>query len=373
MDAHRFSAEFLKQKKVFLSESLIPKISDDDVKEILHKKNYYYEVVSSEIKKVQESILKEFLCLIEINSAATAFRKDYSYLNFLEPHRYGYHFLRLDISSFFHSIRYDDLKSIFSVYFKDEPILENSTINLLDLFLSYVTFSVPNTSSNVSFRGHKILPIGFITSPAISNIFFRAIDIQIQEFCQSKGVVYSRYADDMLFSSGPSSKYVHSEGFEKEISILIDQFKLKINKRKTIRRSNTISLNGYSIKNSSSVNGANFVESSVSKNQGIWVSNKKTKNIDKILFMLKNNVPYFEIMKKTGDFNVKSKFSSDPINKKLLDKYAKDQLLNRLNGYRSYLLSFIIFHKSHKCISLNALKKYQTIIDGLEKYINLLG
>jgi RNA-directed DNA polymerase len=47
---------------------------------------------------------------------------------------------------------------------------------------------------------HGCLPQGAITSPTLSNLIFSSIDDNITELCDQKGIRYSRYADDLIFS-----------------------------------------------------------------------------------------------------------------------------------------------------------------------------
>ena len=49
--------------------------------------------------------------------------------------------------------------------------------------------------------GHKHLPQGFPTSPVLSNMVCAQMDSQLAELAEQNGVTYSRYADDMTFSS----------------------------------------------------------------------------------------------------------------------------------------------------------------------------
>ncbi len=337
------------------------------VSEILHNRNYYYSVDSSgEISQIQKNILNYFLQDIELNNAAVAFRKGFSYFNFLEPHRFGCNFLRIDISSFFHSVRFEDLERLFSPYFVDEYLEKEKKISLLNAFLSLVTYLVPDSSENLFCKGRAILPIGFVTSPAISNILFRSIDIQIQEFCHSKDISYSRYADDMLFSS-EESLFVHSESFYKEISILVGQLGFKLNSKKTLKKTKSISINGYVIQNLSSSGALRYEDNVSAKNpRGIWVSKKKTKVIEKVIFLLqKKGLSPAEVMIKVFNFRIRSRFSIEPIKRGLIDRYAKDQLFNKLSGYRSFLISIVKFNKDYNCISVIAEFKYLQMIDDL--------
>jgi len=42
---------------------------------------------------------------------------------------------------------------------------------------------------------------GFPTSPVLANIVMRGVDLRLAAFCKEHGIVYTRYADDLAFSS----------------------------------------------------------------------------------------------------------------------------------------------------------------------------
>ena len=44
------------------------------------------------------------------------------------------------------------------------------------------------------------LPVGFSTSPALSNSFLYEFDCALKEFTQKAGLIYTRYADDIVIS-----------------------------------------------------------------------------------------------------------------------------------------------------------------------------
>lgn len=367
IDKNKFIEDFLfGRKKVDNDKSTFPDLNDS-VSEIQHNHNYYYSVDnSSESYQIQKNLLNFFLSQIELNSAATAFRKGFSYFNFLESHRFGVNFLRVDISSFFHSVRFEDLEKVFEPYFADDFLDGEKKYGLLDVFLSMVTYSVSDSSGNSFCKNRKILPIGFITSPAISNILFRSIDLQIQGFCNSKGISYSRYADDMLFSS-ESSLFIHSDSFYKEISILVSQLGFKLNSKKTIKQIGSISINGYVIKNTLPSGSLRYEDKDdVKIIRGIWISKKKTKIIEKLIYLIKvKKVSSHIIMRKVYGYKISSKFSDRPIKRELLEHYAHNQLLNKLTGYRSYLISVVSFNKKYNCISGAAELKYIKLINDL--------
>jgi RNA-directed DNA polymerase len=375
----QFLYEILKEEPES-SDKPVPEISSNEVREFKLGNNYFYELFDiSPAKPIQRSLIDNFLSKIELNNACTAFRENLSYLNFLEPHKNGYHFLRLDIKSFFHSINKSDLEKAFEPYFENEAIDSESEQTLLDAFLNIVTYKVPETSPNSKLQGKHILPIGFSSSPVISNIVFRPIDILIQKFCLFRNITYTRYADDLLFSSTKDEKFVLSESFEKEICIYINTLNLNLNKNKTIRRNHTISLNGYTIQSSLNPlpNGISLgtldsiFNPPPTKNNEIRISNKKTKTIRKLIHMIlvrKLSSPV--IMKKVYGFKVKNKYIAKPLPQKSFEKFADNQLFNKLTGYRSYLISIVKFNSQHHCINSNSIEKYTRIISDINTILD---
>ena len=93
------------------------------------------------------------------------------------------HLLATDIAEFFPSIDRDRLQAFFlDCGFSDE---------MADLLARFVTID-------------GRLPLGLPTSPVLSNAIFLPVDLELQALALSLGATYSRYSDDMSFSSdGP--------------------------------------------------------------------------------------------------------------------------------------------------------------------------
>ena len=81
----------------------------------------------------------------------------------------------------------------------EEPVTTEYSQSSLELVSRLVTLKLPKNSKNLEFAGQSILPIGFKTSPVVSNVVFRKFDILIEKFCAQHDILYTRYADDMLF------------------------------------------------------------------------------------------------------------------------------------------------------------------------------
>lgn len=117
--------------------------------------------------------------------------------------------LNLDIKDFFHSISREMVLSIFinaPFHFKGE---------LADLLADLTTF-----------QGR--LPMGTPTSPVLSNLACRTLDEQLLDFCQQMLWSYSRYADDMSFSS---NQVITNEKMYSTIAIL-RECGFEVNKKK---------------------------------------------------------------------------------------------------------------------------------------------
>lgn len=338
----------------------IPHITQEKVHEFKIGKNFFYKIKDdNKLISIQKKLNLFLLNNIPINGVAVAFRNGYSYLNLFEPHRENYFFLRLDIRSFFHSINIDSIKEAFKIYFamNDEKAAE-----CLENFLKITSYTVPNDSPNKKFSNKTILPMGFATSPVISNIVFRQIDIQIQRYCSDKHIVYTRYADDMLFSSTKmKSSFIHSDHFINEIRIIISQIGLKLNTKKTLKSEHTLSLNGYVIQGK-----IKNIELE------IRISKKKTQIIKKLIHLHEKKMPAKEILRKLFRYKIDPTAFRSPIAEKTITKYYNDQLKNKLSGYRSYLISIIIFNKRYKCTGTATIKKYSEIIDKLNTIISIL-
>jgi len=335
--------------------SIVPSISKKDIKEFKIGKSYFYTIKNK--SKFQIKYNKKIYCIYDIlnthfsksiplNNATTSFRKDFSYLNFFEPHRNSYHFIRLDIRSFFHSIDIEEVKKVFSPYFNDNHIDENKTQLLIDAFINLVTYEIPKNSANEHFKGKRVLPMGFKTSPMISNVIFRQLDIQIQKLCSENNIEYTRYADDMLFSSSKDLNFIHSGSFINEIRVIIAQLNFKLNAHKTIMSKHTLSLNGYTIEY---------------KKSELRLSNKKINIIKKMIHMiLVQKESEDVILKKLFQYKMKWKFR--PLDRETYEKYHLEQLLNKVLGYRSYLLSVVKFNKKYHCTLEETINKYSDII-----------
>jgi len=90
------------------------------------------------------------------------------------------------------------------------------------------------------------LPQGAPTSPLLSNIVFKEIDEQISSFCNTKLVVYSRYADDLVFSSETKNTLSEVYAF---VNNIFSKYPFNINHSKTryLSRKGAMKVTGINI------------------------------------------------------------------------------------------------------------------------------
>lgn len=115
---------------------------------------------------------------------AYAYRKGANPHRALLPHANSRAFYQTDLTKFFGSITTPLIRGVLSTNTTPIIDLENYVDRVLEL-------------TTVNGR----LPIGFSTSPWISNACLKDFDDSLEELCQRRNLICSRYADDIIISS----------------------------------------------------------------------------------------------------------------------------------------------------------------------------
>ena len=74
---------------------------------------------------------------------------------------------------------------------------------------------------------------GFPTSPTLANIACKGMDKMLDEQCKEKGIVYTRYADDLSFSTKDHDKIWLKKNTLGMATSIVKAFKFTVNKKKT--------------------------------------------------------------------------------------------------------------------------------------------
>lgn len=178
---------------------------------------YKKDINGEMFREFHEQLLVELENEFKSSNLSFAYKKGYCTKDAVEKHIKSDLFIKLDISSFFESISFEK--------FKDKIKSINFDIKSLEC-----CFYKDNLS------------LGFVTSPKISDIYLYELDTEIkeeinhiikQDMYSKKGLIYSRYCDDILISSYGCEDYNELHCLKKfMIDKLKDEFNLEINKKK---------------------------------------------------------------------------------------------------------------------------------------------
>lgn len=129
--------------------------------------------------------------------------------------------LNIDLKDFFPTITYTRvMKSLQELGFNEE---------VSDIISRLCTIPMWDERKEM---WRNALPQGSPSSPLLSNIVCSSLDQRLSALAQRYGVTYSRYADDMTFSSD-HSVYAKDSKFLKELESIVESSGFKINEKKT--------------------------------------------------------------------------------------------------------------------------------------------
>jgi RNA-directed DNA polymerase len=178
----------------------------------------------NELRKLHETILHSLQELYEFSDNSFAYRKGFSILSCALPHKESVSFLKMDIKSFFNSITFNELYKC-AIEVVDKSFIEDKHFrNLLRACM---------------YNGN--LPLGLITSPMLSDIYLHKFDKTLVDILRgyNKGIIFTRYADDMIFSSKQVMDDSDIHFLTRKINEQLERIKLNINEEKTITKNLT--------------------------------------------------------------------------------------------------------------------------------------
>ena len=183
------------------------------------------------LKTILRSLNFVLHCLSEPHEAATGFVLNKSILDNARKHIGHNYVLNLDLKDFFHSFDRNRVK----LGFMYEPFNLKGDKEPLAFMLACLCTHPIEIDGDIL----TVLPQGSPTSPTITNMLCMSLDRRLKGLADRFGLTYTRYADDITFSS-PHNIYNNIE-FDKELKRIIeDDQKLFINPKKT-----RLQKNGY--------------------------------------------------------------------------------------------------------------------------------
>ena len=150
------------------------------------------------LKQAQHWILENILNLVPTHEAVHGFKLGTSILSNAQPHIGADCIINIDLKDFFPSINYPRIKGIYRHLGYSEQV---ATILALLSTEALVDVSVVDGNTWFVQRGNRVLPQGAPTSPMLTNILCRRLDKRMKTIASAYQLTYTRYADDMTFSS----------------------------------------------------------------------------------------------------------------------------------------------------------------------------
>lgn len=245
---------------------------------IFHSKNTFSPEV--ELKKYQKFLNFFIFDFMKTNEDVVfSYRKGVSTYDAVYPHKNSKYILSTDIESFFLHISKNDIKTLILKNSKNYLIHEEDINEHIEQLVNLVTYN-------------NILPIGAPTSPKISNAYLFEFDNKLQKYCTEKGIIYTRYSDDFIFSFEDKDKSNMLLRMMEELLINSDLKNLQLHKTKLQMKGSKVSLLGFVITPSGY----------------ITVDKKIKKNIETLLyFYLTDKKKYKDFLLKTYPIKKKKK------------------------------------------------------------------
>lgn len=163
-------------------------------------------IPSPELMKVQRWIQKNILAVPKPHGASSAYSDGDTVFRAAMRHRAARWLIKIDIQSFFESIKEPYVYGVFE---------KLGYPDLLSFELARICTRLPTISSRRAvFERHKAIPdgvlknrwMGFLpqgapTSPQLANLVMRKFDRKVTKAATNAGLRYSRYSDDLIFST----------------------------------------------------------------------------------------------------------------------------------------------------------------------------
>lgn len=200
------------------------------------------------LKSILRSLNLVLQCIHEPHEAATGFVLEKSIVDNAKKHVGHHYVLNIDLKDFFHSfnlyrVKFGLLHEIWGIKNISKFKKENEEAFDRIKELAFIIACLCTHPFEIDGELKTVLPQGSPTSPTLTNILCKKLDRRLTGLANRFGATYTRYADDITFSS-PHNIYEEVENpvlnqkgayddFLYELKRLIKEEKLTINPKKT--------------------------------------------------------------------------------------------------------------------------------------------
>lgn len=233
---------------------------------------------------------------LHTSESVYSYKKNNNIYDTVFLHKESKYYFKTDIKKFFHNI--------------NKELVETCLLKNLDRFPKDTKDFISNTLDLIIYNNH--LPVGFVTSPAISNVILFEFDEFLQAYSKQNNLIYTRYSDDLIISTKNQESLHNIKTMinDKLIELYGNKFILNEEKTKYLDKTKKVKLLGLII----------------TPDGHITVERNKKENIKQLLYFYKNNKVKFE------------KFLEDHYDGKLSKAYGSLNYINDIDkSFVSYL------------------------------------
>lgn len=261
---------------------------------------------TKKLKEVQRAALDYLSPYLDVHFSAYAYRKGVGIKNNANEHKSNSYLLKMDFQNFFNKIKPDlffrKLKQkIPELNYRDEELLRN------------IFFWKPGLKRSKTL----VLSVGAPSSPHISNFVMFEFDSKMEFLCASMGVKYTRYADDLTFSTNKKELLFQ---IPKIVRGLLSNYmtSLSINDSKTVysSRAHNRHVTGVTITNSGTLS----------------LGRKKKKHISSLIFKFSNNSIEHEDLSLLRGMLGHAKYIEPDFVNRMIVKYGSEIINNIVTG-----------------------------------------
>ncbi len=184
------------------------------------------------LKAIQRILSFIFQCVFEPHDAANGFVWGKSISSNAFVHAGNHYVYNIDLKDFFPGIDFRRVQACFKL----PPFNLNAEREPLSFLLANLCCTELEVERSLQGKTEKqklsVLPQGAPTSPVITNIVCRKLDRRLAGLAKRFNLNYSRYADDITFSS-KHNVYSKSSEFIRELHRIIEDQNFRINPGKT--------------------------------------------------------------------------------------------------------------------------------------------
>lgn len=175
---------------------------------------------TAEVKLAQVTLLKLLKKVLPIHDCAKAYRDGLSIKDHAAPHAANSYLLKVDFKDFFPSITSADLR----LHLRKHSDLDEEWIRSLERVFFW----------RQKITNRLVMAIGAPSSPWLSNSIMHDFDEALTAYCQSTGITYTRYADDLALSTNTPDILRDALVMVKNICADLKYPRLTVNDEKTV-------------------------------------------------------------------------------------------------------------------------------------------